>query len=280
MTTATTAAEARAATGSTDTVTTVTTKRGITCDVLVLGADAAPPLVYLHSAGGHLGGEPMLHRLAGRYRVYAPVWPGYGDAAGEELLEDMLDFALHGSDVVTALGLGTAPHLVGHSMGGMIAAEMAAISPGSYDRVALIAPVGLWLDEHPVVDLFSLLPFEFPEYLFEDTDAGAALLTGGFDFNDPSAIKDFLVRNSRRLGTAGKILFPIPDRRASKRLYRIANPALVLWGDADRLVPPVYAREWQGRLPNARIAYVDGGRHMVPYERPDEVAVLLSDFLG
>jgi len=259
---------------------TVTTRRGITCDVLALGAEGSPPLVYLHSAGGHLGGEPMLHRLAERYRVYAPVWPGYGDAPGEELLEDMLDFALHGSDVVTSLGVPSAPHLVGHSMGGMIAAEMAAISPASYGRVALIAPIGLWLDEHPVVDLFSLLPFEFPEYLFEDTAAGAALLTGGFDFDDPSAIKDFLVRNSRRLGTAGKILFPIPDRRASKRLYRIANPTLVLWGDADRLVPPVYARAWQGLLPDARIAYVDGGRHMVPYERPDEVAALVSGFLG
>jgi pimeloyl-ACP methyl ester carboxylesterase len=116
--------------------------------------------------------------------------------------------------------------------------------------------------------------------LFEDTAAGAALLTGGFDFNDPSAIKDFLVRNSRRLGTAGKILFPIPDRRAAKRLYRVTNPTLIVWGDADRLVPPVYARAWQEHLPGARVAYVDGGRHMVPYERPDEVAALLGDFLA
>jgi pimeloyl-ACP methyl ester carboxylesterase len=265
---------------ATSTTTTVTTARGITCEVLVLGAITSAPLVYFHSAGGHLGGEPMLQRLAERYRVYAPVWPGYGEATGEELLEDMLDFALHGSDVVTALDLQTPPHLVGHSMGGMIATEMAAIAPGAYDRVVLIAPVGLWLDEHPVVDLFSLLPFEFPEYLFEDTAAGAALLTGGYDFNDPSAIKDFLVRNSRRLGTAGKILFPIPDRRASKRLYRVTNPALVVWGDADRLVPPVYARAWQDLLPNARLAYVDGGRHMVPYERADEVAALVGGFLG
>jgi pimeloyl-ACP methyl ester carboxylesterase len=257
----------------------VTTARGITCEVMSAGAASAPPLVYLHSAGGHLGGEPMLERLASRYRVYAPVWPGYGPEPGEELLEDMLDFALHGADVVAALGL-ERPHLVGHSMGGMIAAEMAAVGPGAYRRVALIAPMGLWLDDHPIVDIFSLLPFEFPEYLFEDTAAGAALLTGGFDFNDPSAIKEFLIRNSRRLGTAGKILFPIPNRRTARRLYRVANPTLLVWGDADRLVPPVYAQAWQGLLPDARVAYVEGGRHMVPYERPDEVGELVAEFLG
>jgi pimeloyl-ACP methyl ester carboxylesterase len=262
-------------------VTTVTTGRGITCRVETAGDAGAPPLVYLHSAGGHLGDEPMLQRLAEHYSVYAPVWPGYGTETGEELLEDMLDFALHGSDVVSALGLGpAAPHLVGHSMGGMIAAEMAAIAPSSYGRVALIAPIGLWLDEHPIVDIFSLLPFEFPEYLFEDTARGAALLTGGFDFDDPAAIKEFLIRNSRRLGTAGKILFPIPDRRTAKRLYRVANPTLLVWGDADRLVPPVYARAWEDLLPDARVAYIDGGRHMVPYERAEEVSALVSEFLG
>jgi len=258
----------------------VTTARGVTCDVVALGDPGAPPLVYLHSAAGHLGGEPMLERLATRYRVYAPVWPGYAEHSGEELLEDMLDFALHGSDVVASLGVGARPHLVGHSMGGMIAVEMAAISPGSYGRVVLISPLGLWLDEHPVVDIFSLLPFEFPEYLFEDTAQGAALLTGGFDFDDPGAIKDFLIRNSRRLGTAGKILFPIPDRRAAKRLYRVTNPTLLVWGDADRLVPPVYARAWHDLLPDARVAYVDNGRHMVPYERPDDVAGVIAEFLG
>ena len=116
---------------TTATAASVTTARGITSDVTVLGEPGAPPLVYLHSAAGHLGGEPMLQQLAARYRVYAPVWPGYGEDTGEELLEDMLDFALHGNDVVAALGLaqGAAPHLVGHSMGGMVAAEMAAVSP-------------------------------------------------------------------------------------------------------------------------------------------------------
>ncbi len=219
--------------------TTITTRRGITCDVLVgapASGDAAGSIVSFHGAAGPLGGEPMLAELAARFAVYAPVWPGYGEQGGEEQLEDMQDFALHGADVVEALGL-TRPHLIGHSMGGMIAAEMAAAAPTAYDRVVLIAPLGLWLDELPVADIYALLPFEFPPLLFHDAAAGTALMAGGLDFNDTEAIKTFLIANSRRLGTAGKMLFPIPDRQLSKRLYRITNPTLLVWGDDDRYLP-------------------------------------------
>ena len=263
----------------------VTTARGIECDVLVLGDADAPPLVYFHGATGHLAGEPMLQALAEQFAVHAPVWPGYGDAPGEELLEDMLDFALHGADVIDALALGPAhgkraPHLVAHSMGAMIAGEMAAMSPSSYDRIVLLAPAGLWLDAHPVADLFSMLPYEFPQQLFHDPAVGATMMTGGFDFDDREAIKRFLIGNSRRLGTAGKIMFPIPNRRLAKRLYRLTNPTLVLWGESDRLIPPVYAREWVRLLPHARPAFVEAAGHMLPYEQPVEVAGLVADFLA
>lgn len=265
--------------------TTVTTKRGITCQVLTGGPADGAPLVAFHGAGGHLADEPMLQRLAERYAVYSPVWPGYGVEEGEELIEDMLDFALHGADVIDALGLGPAhgkarPHLLGHSMGGMIAAEMVAIAPMAYDKLALVAPAGLWLDDYPIVDIFALLPFEFPQYLFHDPEVGAAMMTGGLDFDDIEVIKTFLIGNSRRLGTAGKVLFPVPNRRLSKRMYRIANPALVVWGESDRLITPVYARAWGDQLPNATVTYIEEAGHMAPYEQPDAVAAAISGFLG
>jgi len=105
-------------------------------------------------------------------------------------------------------------------------------------------------------------------------------MTGGLDFDDLDAIKTFLIGNSRRLGTAGKILFPIPNRRLSKRLYRLSNPALVLWGESDRLIPPVYARAWADQLPDATLRYVEDAGHMAPYERPDEVAAAIASFLS
>jgi pimeloyl-ACP methyl ester carboxylesterase len=262
--------------------TTLTTARGITCDVLVGGPPNGPAVLALHGLTGHLGGEPLLAQLAAAgHRVASPVWPGYGAHPGERLLDDMLDFALHGADVVEALGWSTRrPHLLGHCMGGMIAAEMAALAPAAYGRVVLVDALGLWLDEHPVPDVFAMLPFEFPPLLFTDGAAGASLLTGGLDFGDAEALKAFLIANSRRLGTAGKILFPLPHRHVERRLYRLANPTLVVWGAADRFTPLVYAHEWERRLPDARLVVIDGGAHMLPYEQPAAVAAAVTTFLG
>src|SRR5215510_8133988 len=143
----------------------VETGRGARCRVLQGGS--GQPLVFLHGAGGLLAENPFLDRLAERYHVFAPEFPGYGESTGEELLDDMLDFTLHGWDVVTTLGL-SKPHLMGHSMGGMIAAEMACIAPHDLSQLVLVAPAGLWIPEHPIPDFFSFLPHEFAQYLFHD----------------------------------------------------------------------------------------------------------------
>jgi len=264
---------------STATTTRITTRRGLAADVVEFGTDG-PPLVFLHGAGGHLAHEPMLETLGESFHVYAPVWPGYGPDNTETALEDMLDFTLHGWDVVDQLNLDRAPHLVGHSMGGMIAAEMAALNPGSLDRLVLVASAGLWLDEHPITDIFAMLPFELAEVLFHDPVAGEKLLTAGQDFSSDGALTEFMVGNARRLGTAGKILFPIPNRRLSKRLYRITNPTLVLWGDDDRLIPPAYAAAFAEAIANVRLERLAECGHMIPHEQPAVAATLIKDFLA
>ena len=136
--------------------------------VHVYQGGSGPDLLFLHGAGGVLGAEdPFLLRLAESFTVHAPELPGYGESTGEELLEDMLDFTLHGWDCADALGLDR-PHLVGHSMGGMIAAEMASVDNRRARSLALIAPAGVWLDEHPIPDIFATLPFDLPALLFHD----------------------------------------------------------------------------------------------------------------
>ena len=255
----------------------VDTRKGTRCRVLEGGSGA--PLVFFHSAGGLLADNPFLDRLAQRHHVFAPEWPGYGDSTGEELLEDMLDFALHGWDLVEALGL-RGPRLVGHSMGGMIAAEMACLSPREVGKLVLACPAGLWLDEHPIADVFALLPFQLAELLFHDPARGQALLTGGADLSDMDALKEIYVASQRRLAMAGKILFPIPNRRLSKRLYRLTAETLLLWGASDRLIVPAYAARWQALIATARVQLIDGAGHMLPYEQPEEFVKAVEGFLG
>jgi pimeloyl-ACP methyl ester carboxylesterase len=256
---------------------TVQTARGVRCRVLEAGA--GEPVVFFHGAGGLFADNPFLDELARRHQVFAPELPGYGESTGEELLEDMLDFALHGWDVIDALGL-VSPHVVGHSMGGMIAAEMACLAPRSLGKLVLVAAAGLWLDDHPVPDLFAVLPFQLAELLFHDPARGAALLTGGVDFGDMEALRDFYIGNARRMGMAGKILFPIPDRHVSRRLYRQTAETLVLWGRSDRLMPPVYAGRWASLLPRAHVVVIEEAGHMLPYEQPALCAEAVLSFLA
>ncbi|HTK80285.1 MAG TPA: alpha/beta hydrolase [Rhizomicrobium sp.] len=233
------------------------------------------PLVFLHGAGGILPNDPFLAKLTEKYHVYAPLLPGYGDSEECGEIRDMLDFTLHTWDVVDALRLKD-PLLVGHSMGGMIAAEMAAIEPHDVSRLALIAPAGLWLDEHPIPDLFSTMPFEFPQLLFHNVEAGAALMTAGMSLEDPEWLKGFLVSNARQLGMAGRILFPVPDRGLSSRLYRIKARTLLIWGNSDRLIAPAYAQVFKKAIPGADLAVIPEAGHMITLEKPDQMIAALA----
>jgi pimeloyl-ACP methyl ester carboxylesterase len=234
-----------------------------------------PSLVFLHGAGGLDLDMGFLDALGEKFHVFAPLVPGYGDSEECPELRDMLDFTLHTWDVVGALGLKD-PILVGFSMGGMIASEMAAIAPHDVSHLALIAPVGLWLDEHPIADIFALLPYQLPQYLFHDEAAGAKVLSAGADLSDPKFLQAFLVRNARQLGAASKIMFPIPDRGLVTRLYRIQAKTVLIWGDSDRLIPPVYAQAFLKGIAHADLTIVPEAGHVVSYEKPEAVIGAIS----
>jgi pimeloyl-ACP methyl ester carboxylesterase len=238
--------------------------------VRYLEGGSGEPLVFLHGAGGMTPDDPILTELSGRFHVYAPYLPGYGETEECATLREMLDFALHGWDVVEALGLKN-PILVGHSMGGMIAAEMAALAPNDVSRLALICPAGLWLDEHPIVDIFTLMPFEMPGYLFHDPKKGAAMMTAGLKMDDPGFLTDYLVRNARQMGMAGKLLFPVPERGLAERLYRVKAKTVIVWGESDKLIPPIYGPAFAAKIAGATLVSVPEAGHMVIAEKPAEV---------
>jgi pimeloyl-ACP methyl ester carboxylesterase len=233
------------------------------------------PLLFLHGAGGLLANDPFVAALAKRFRVHAPLLPGYEDSEGSERLRTMLDVTLFGFDVMEALGLDR-PLLVGHSMGGMIAAEMAALAPRQVDRLGLIAPAGLWIDTLPIPDLFALLPFEWPGYLFHDVAAGTKLLGAGMNLEDPKFLNDFLIANSKRLSMAGKLLFPIPDRGLNERLYRVTAKTVLVWGEQDRMIPPAYGESFAKEIAGAELIRVPDAGHCVTYEKPDAVLAALG----
>ena len=99
--------------------------------------------------------------------------------------------------------------------------------------------------------------------------------------DEKAQLEAYLIR-SQHLATAGKFLWPIPDKGLKKRLHRIKAPTLLLWGTADRLVPPPYAERFAELLTSTRaeVRLIEGGAHMLPYERPAEAAAAIAAFLG
>ena len=229
----------------------------------------------VYGAGGLTDDSPFLAALARRWHVFAPLLPGYGGSEGAEDLRDMLAVTLHSFDVIDALGLNR-PILVGHSMGGMIAAEMAAVAPREVERLGLIAAAGLWLDEHPVPDLFSKLPHELPALLFHDPEFGERVMTAGADFDDPKFLEAFIIRNTRQLAMAGKLLFPIPDRGLAERLYRIRARTVLVWGESDRVIPPAHGEAFRQAIIGAELVRIPAAGHMAIVEQPDAVVAALA----
>ena len=243
--------------------------------VQVFEAGGGEPLVFLHGEGGVTADSRFLATLARDRRVFAPLLPGYGLSSGAETLRDMLAVTLHTFDVLDALGL-ERPVLVGHSLGGMIAAEMAALAPRDVERLGLIAPAGLWLDAHPVPDLFSTLPGELPALLFDDPEFGARTMTEGLDLDDPKILEAFVVGHARQLAMASKLLFPLPDRGLAERLYRVRAKTVIVWGEEDRLIPPAYGEAFCRAIPGAELVVVPAAGHMAIVERPEAVVTALA----
>jgi len=250
----------------------ITTRKIATraAEVNVLSGGTGPDLLFLHNAGGVTAENPFLLALAKKYRVFAP-----GDSGDSDNIRDMLDVTLHSFDVLEALGL-EKPLLVGHSLGGMIAAEMAALRPREVEKLCLIASAGLWLDAYPVPDIFTLLPREFPAYMFHDAEAGAKIMATGGNMNDPAFLIPFLVTNARQLGMAGKFLFPIPDRGLKERIHRIRARTILVWGDSDRIFPAPYAQAFKSLVPGAELVSIPDAGHQVVLEQTNAVMAAIG----
>src|SRR6266446_4811550 len=125
------------------------------------------PLLFIHGAGGLMPVEPFLEDLGKNFKVYAPQFPGYGESTGNEHIDDIADAVLFYHELMDELGIPTA-NIVGHSMGGMLAAEVAALDTRRAKKLVLVGPAGFWLEDHPILDLFAADLDDLPAMLFHD----------------------------------------------------------------------------------------------------------------
>ena len=249
-------------------------------------AGSGPPLFFLHGAGG-VGWDGGLGLLAKHFHVYAPALPGFGKSPSEglEKIEDALELWQLGFDLVEKLGLDK-PLLVGESFGGWIAAEMAALRPKEVGKLVLMAPVGVWRDESPVVDIFGLTIGELLPFLFYDLNSAparnmAALTSLMSDKDDRTQAQiDALIAIFLGFRTAAKFLFPVPDTGLERRLWRIRVPTLVLWGAQDKLIAASYAEIFAKHVKNSQVVLVERCGHLPLAEQAETTAKEIARFAG
>lgn len=238
----------------------------------VLIAGTGDPVLFLHGVGGLLW-DPFLESLAAGHTLYAVEHPGGGESDALTHLPGIWELVLFYDELLDALGLDTV-QVVGHSFGGMVAAELAANSPKRVSKLVLIAPIGFWRDDAPIPDIAGIPPETLPSLVLADpTSPIAATLTPPAD--DPQA----LFEAAMRMASILHFIWPLPDKGLSRRVHRVTAPTLLIWGAQDRLVDPVYAEEFTSRLRDSRLETVQDAGHLPQVEQTAAVRDHVLAFL-
>ena len=249
--------------------TTVVTASGLEIEVLRGGRGIK--VVYLPPASGVTPQDRFANALAERFDVFAIAAPGFNDPAQLDDIHSVHDMAMVYDDIFEALGLTNVP-VVGHSLGAMFAAELAAHAPHRVAKLVLVSPVGLWDDAHPVLDIGAMGPDEIGRCMWADPSGAMARAgSGGARPTSVDERAELSIRTVQGLGTVGKFMPAMPDTGLARRLYRIAAPTRVIWGEVDRVVPVEYAAGFTAGIASCDTQVIPGAGHMVTYEQTGAV---------
>lgn len=239
----------------------------------VLKGGSGPDLLYWHGAGG--GGSWQEHHalLAEHFTVYAPDHPGWGGSEGPEWMDTVQDYVLHYDSLMQELNLHL-PVLVGHSLGGWMAAEFAIAYPNQISALALVNAAGYPFDnncacEDAPPDFFAAASrggVEFAKLVFHKMDVAAAYFPA-------ELTPETILRRYRELTSTARIAWNTWfEPKLPRRLSRVTTPTLVLWGAHDRLFPVAFAHRYAEAITGARLEILDDCGHMTPFENPSALS--------
>jgi pimeloyl-ACP methyl ester carboxylesterase len=237
-------------------------------EIALYEAGQGEPLLFLHG-GGTMTGFDSLLPIAEHFRLIVPHHPGFGASADDPSIRSVHDYERHYLDLLDLLEIANF-RLVGHSMGGWIAATL-AISQGSrISDLVLAAPWGLNVPEHPTVDPFSIPDAEMAGYLTADLSVFAGKAP------DPPT-PEFLADRYRELTSAARVLWQHTyDPSLARWLHRIQAPTLLLWGALDRVIPVGQLPVWRSLLPHSDELILPGVGHLLFDESAQASAAIVE----
>ncbi len=251
-----------------------------------------PPVVLLHGLGASkVSYLPLLPALARRYRVVVPDLPGHGESSKPRAAYTPAYFARAVLALMDQVGADRSA-LVGNSMGGRVALEVAAAAPARVSAMALLDPAAAGLPFPLYARILGMLPTGVGAVpvplrkravvfgirrLFADPGRlpRAAYLAGADEF-----IRIYRHGRARvALLSAIRGLMADGSDHFWERMAEVDVPTLILWGGDDRLVPARLGRRLAATLPRARLVVLPGVGHVPQFEVPEETRRLVLGFL-
>ncbi len=233
---------------------------------------AGEPVLFLHGAGATRMWMPFYEECASAVDFIAPEHPGFGETPMPPWLKDFTDVVIHYDGFLETLGIGDL-HLIGYSLGGWMASEIAAFYPRRMKSLTLITPIGLRLEDDPGVDIFKIPPEELVDRLYNDKSKMGEYLT------DATDLEEALQLMAEASSAARLIWAPRYNLALERRLRRLSCPTLVVGAENDRLVPNAMAERFAEVLPGARLERVPETGHAIIAERPAETAAVILRFI-
>jgi pimeloyl-ACP methyl ester carboxylesterase len=241
--------------------------------VRLLRDGQGPPLIYLHGPAGLPGWIPFFAQLAKAHEVVVPEHPGFGKSDNPVWIRNVGDVAMYYLDFLDGLDARRV-HLVGHSLGGWIAAEMAVRNATRLASLTLIAPAGVRRKGVPAGDNFIWSPEETARNLFHDQSFAETMLA-----HVPSEEEADLALTNRfmaaKLGWEPRWFNPALERW----LHRVSVPTLILWGTDDKFLPCQYAEAWRERIPGATVEMIRACGHLPHIEKAHVTAARILRFV-
>ena len=243
----------------------------------ILDRVRGPTILWLHGEEGLDPESPALALLAADGRVLAPSHPGFGHSAEATGVDTVDDLAYLYLDLLADMKCRDAI-VIGCSLGGWIAAEMAVRSAERLARLILVGPLGIKVgsrETRDIPDIFALHPDEVRRLQYHDPARATV---------DYAALSDdqltVIARNREATALyAWEPYFHNPKLR--QRLHRITAPTLVLWGAEDRFVRAAsYGAAYRAAIPGARFETVEGAGHFPHLEAPAALVARIREFLG